>query len=58
MDIEEEEEIQPKGLNNIFNYTVAENFPKLLKKGTSRNRSIQNTKQEGSEKKHPQKCHN
>jgi hypothetical protein len=29
MGVEEREEIQTKGINNLFNRIIAENFPKL-----------------------------
>jgi hypothetical protein len=29
--IEEEEEVQPKGIHNIFNKIITKNFPKLKK---------------------------
>jgi hypothetical protein len=35
MGIEEEEEVQAKGIPNIFNKIIAENFPKLKKKISS-----------------------
>jgi hypothetical protein len=47
MDVEEGEEIQTKGNDNLFNRIITENFPNLKKEshtGTYRKGSLQNTK--------------
>jgi hypothetical protein len=57
MGAEEGEEIQTKGIDNLFNRIIVKNFPNLEKE-SPRCRSIQNTKPSGTKKKHPQTHHN
>jgi hypothetical protein len=45
MGIEEGEEVQEKGVCNIFNKIITENFPNLEKTAHSGTGSFQNTKQ-------------
>jgi hypothetical protein len=52
MGIEEGEEVQAKGMENIFNKIIAENFPNLEKGEYPGTGSFQNTKQARSEKRH------
>jgi hypothetical protein len=54
----EGEVIQTKGINNLINNIIAENFPNLEREGNPDTRSLQITKPSGLEKKHPQTYHN
>jgi hypothetical protein len=58
MGVEEREEIQTKGIDNLFNRIIAENFPNLEKENHQGAGNLQNTKLSGSKKKHPQTHHN
>jgi hypothetical protein len=59
MGIEEGEEIQTKGIDNLFNKIVIENIPQPQEReGHPGARSLQNTKPSGPKKKHPQTDHN
>jgi hypothetical protein len=58
MGVEEEEEIQTKGNDNLFNRIIAENFPNLKKESHPGGGSLQNTKPTGLKKKHSQTHHN
>jgi hypothetical protein len=54
----EGEEIQAKGINNLFKRIIAENFPYLEKESYPDAESLQNTKPAVPKKKHPQTHHN
>jgi hypothetical protein len=54
MAVEEGEVIQAKGIDNLFNRLIAENFPNLKKESHIGAGSLQNTKLSGPKKKHPQ----
>jgi hypothetical protein len=58
MGVEEREEIQTKGIDNLFNRIIAENFPNLKKELHPGIGSLQNTKPTRPKKKHPQTHHN
>jgi hypothetical protein len=59
MGVEEEEEIQTKGTDNLFNRIIAENFPNLEKESHPGVGSLQNTKPMTRPKeKHLQTHHN
>jgi hypothetical protein len=53
----EEQEIQTKGIDNLFKRTIVENFPKLEKESPNA-RHLQNTKPALPKKKQPQTHHN
>ena len=46
--VKEEEELQLKGTENVFNKIIEENFPNLDKDTPKGIRSLQNTKETGS----------
>jgi hypothetical protein len=54
--IEEGEEVQTKGIDNLLNRIIAENFPNRKKERGAG--SLLNTKPSGSKKKHSQTHHN
>jgi hypothetical protein len=59
MAVEEGEEIQTKGIENLFNKIIAENSPNLKKERVIQVQEVYVTpKPSGSKKKHPQKQHN
>jgi hypothetical protein len=51
--IEEKDEIQAKGIVNIFSHIIVENFPNVEREGFTGKGGFQNTKQVEPEKKQP-----
>jgi hypothetical protein len=58
MCVEEGEEIQTKGTDNLFNRITAENFPNLEKESHPGAENLQNTKPSGPKKRYTQTYHN
>jgi hypothetical protein len=55
MGIEEGEEIQTKGINNLFNNIIEENFPNLKKgKGIHIHESIRTSNRQDQKRNNPQ----
>jgi hypothetical protein len=52
MVVEEEDKTQTKGIDNLFNRIIAENFPNLKKESYPGAGSLQNTKPSGPKQKH------
>jgi chromosome segregation ATPase len=53
MGVEEGEEIQTKGINNLFNRIIAEKFPNLEKESHPGAANLQSIKPSGPKEKHP-----
>jgi hypothetical protein len=49
----EEEEIQTKCIDNLFNRIIAQNFPNSRKRGHPSTGNLQNTKPSGTKKETP-----